>query len=70
LVFANSEDLFGFSEPTLGKASISIIFSVADFVQFLIQPFDFKLFILGKNELVFVVSVFHLLASTDAEDYM
>ena len=66
--FGNSEYSFGLSELTLGKASICVIFSVVDFVKFFVQPFDFKFFILGKNEFVFVVSVFHLFGCIDVVD--
>ena len=60
LVFRYPEHPFGLSHLALPNTSISIFFSLAYFVQFFIQSFHLKLFILSKNELVLIISMFHL----------
>jgi hypothetical protein len=60
LVFRYPEHPFGLSHLALPNTSISIVFSLTYFVQFFIQSFHLKLFILSKNELVLIISMFHL----------
>ncbi len=63
LVFRYSEYPFCLSHLTFSHTSISVVFPLAYFVQFLIQSFHFKLFILSKNELVLIISMFHLIGT-------
>jgi hypothetical protein len=60
LVFRYPEHPFGLSHLALPNTSISVVFSLTYFVQFFIQSFHLKLFILSKNELVLIISMFHL----------
>jgi hypothetical protein len=59
LVLWDSHDSLRLPELALPQTSISIVFPLANFVQFLIQSFDFEFFIFSEDKFVLIIAMLH-----------